>query len=313
MTHTPNFLRSIADYFSSGAASRPAISTLTFILPNKRSALFLKKYVRERCKGVTLMPRFMTIGTFLGIYSDYPAAQPRELLFVLYDAYRAVMSRRGRADDVRQFDSFVFWGDMMLNDFDEVDKSLVDARRYIPQPQECQGNTGRLPRRRPKRNHTPRMGREPPDGAYRRILAPRWQRRRLPPGREVRIPVGNTGRHIPRIQGGPQALPPRIGRDAIPHGVGERQELRHLRLYRRHALCVRRLQRPHRRRDRGVRAFPPRRGGIFLLGHRALSLFADAGTTTMPRPLLRLADLVRHFPMPDDYTVPGATPCRKSA
>jgi len=121
------FLGSVADYFMTGAPGRPAASTVTFVLPNKRSALFLKKYVRERSRGVSLMPRFMTMRTFLGIYSDYPAAEPRELLFVLYDAYRRVMARKGRVDAVRQFDSFVFWGDMMLNDFDDVDKALVDA------------------------------------------------------------------------------------------------------------------------------------------------------------------------------------------
>ena len=127
MTDTYNFLGSIADYFTAGEPSRPAPATLTFIFPNKRSALFLKKYFRQRSHDVTLMPRFMTMRTFIGIYSDYPAAQPRELLFVLYDAYRNVMSHMGRADDIRQFDSFVFWGDMMLNDFDDVDRALVDA------------------------------------------------------------------------------------------------------------------------------------------------------------------------------------------
>lgn len=127
MNSSLTFLGSVADYFMSGVKGRPAPSTVNFVVPNKRSALFLKKYVRERSREISLMPRFMTMRTFLGIYSDYPAAQPRELLFVLYDAYRRVMSRKGRTDGVRQFDSFIFWGDMMLNDFDDVDKALVDA------------------------------------------------------------------------------------------------------------------------------------------------------------------------------------------
>lgn len=127
MNSTQTFLGSVADYFMSGVNGRPTPSAVNFVLPNKRSALFLKKYVRERSSKVSLMPRFMTMRTFLGIYSDYPAAQPRELLFVLYDAYRRVMSRKGRVDSIRQFDSFIFWGDMMLNDFDDVDKALVNA------------------------------------------------------------------------------------------------------------------------------------------------------------------------------------------
>ena len=71
MSTSANFLRSVAEYFSAGKTSRPALSTVTFILPNKRSALFLKKYIRDSCRGVTLLPRFMTLSTFVGIYSDF--------------------------------------------------------------------------------------------------------------------------------------------------------------------------------------------------------------------------------------------------
>lgn len=304
MTHTPNFLRSIADYFSSGAASRPAISTLTFILPNKRSALFLKKYVRERCKGVTLMPRFMTIGTFLGIYSDYPAAQPRELLFVLYDAYRAVMSRRGRGDDVRQFDSFVFWGDMMLNDFDEVDKSLVDADdifRNLRNVKEIQADYL--------------------DEDQKEIIRRVWGESRLTAHiEEFWLHVGS-------------------GDDCR---LGEKfvylwEILADI--YHEYKAALKRYHRAsegtqYRMASENVKNFDTydftgdtryvfvgfndltaaetvvferfRRAGAayFFWDTAPLSLFADAGTTTMPRPLLRLADLVRHFPMPGDYTVP---------
>lgn len=127
MTPNSNFLSSVATYFGTPGYDKPSMATLTFVLPNKRSVLFLKKYFREQSREVTLMPRFMTMGTFVSIYADYPATHARELLFVLYEAYRKVMATRGRADDVRQFDGFVFWGDMMLGDFDDIDKALVDA------------------------------------------------------------------------------------------------------------------------------------------------------------------------------------------
>ena len=123
----PNFLRSVAQYYSSEAPGRPAQENIIYVLPNKRSAMFLKKYVREQVSGVALMPRFMTMRTFISIFAARPEAQPRELLFILYEAYRRAMKARGRAEGVREFDSFIFWGDMILSDFDDIDRSLVNA------------------------------------------------------------------------------------------------------------------------------------------------------------------------------------------
>lgn len=127
-TSKNNFLRSVADYYTAGAPGRPALERVTFILPNKRSALFLKQYVRDGVEGVAMMPRLMTMRNFLSIYAKYPEVDSLAQLFTLYDAYRNVMHSRGRDEAVREFDSFVFWGDMMLSDFDDIDKSLVDAR-----------------------------------------------------------------------------------------------------------------------------------------------------------------------------------------
>lgn len=123
-----SFLRSVAAYYTSSVPGRPALESLVFVLPNKRSAMFLKKHIREELSaGVAMMPRFMTIRTFLSIFARYSEAPQNELLFILYTAYRKVMERRGRIETVREFDSFIFWGDMMLSDFDDIDRSLVNA------------------------------------------------------------------------------------------------------------------------------------------------------------------------------------------
>ncbi len=123
-----SFLASIADFYAGDAPGRPAQESLVFVLPNKRSAMFLKQYVRDRVSsGVAFMPRFMTIRTFLSIFAEFPEAPQNALLFILYNAYRKVMCARGREEGVREFDSFVFWGDMMLADFDDIDRSLVNA------------------------------------------------------------------------------------------------------------------------------------------------------------------------------------------
>ncbi len=126
-TEAPNFLQSVAAYYAEGADGRPGPDEIVYVLPNKRSAMFLKKYVRECVDGVAMMPRFMTMRNFVSLFSPYPEASQRELLFVLYEAYRRTMHAHGREDAIREFDSFIFWGDMMLSDFDDIDRSLVNA------------------------------------------------------------------------------------------------------------------------------------------------------------------------------------------
>jgi len=121
----PDFLRSVALFCTSQKEYDPA--DIIYVLPNKRSAMFMKMYVRETVEGVAFMPRFLTMPRFTGLFADRPEAPARELLFILYTAYRRAMRKRGREDGVREFDSFVFWGDMMLSDFDEIDRSKVNA------------------------------------------------------------------------------------------------------------------------------------------------------------------------------------------
>jgi hypothetical protein len=48
-----------------------------------------------------------------------------KLLFLLYDIY----IRQSGSDET--FDDFVYWGEMLLNDFDDIDKYLVDAKQLF--------------------------------------------------------------------------------------------------------------------------------------------------------------------------------------
>lgn len=127
MTPPPNFLRDIARYYTARREIHPKFDTLAFVLPNKRSAMFLKKHVRDCLTEPAMMPRFMTMRTFISLNAPYPEASERELLFILYDAYLATLHARGRRESAREFDNFVFWGDMMLSDFNDIDCAMANA------------------------------------------------------------------------------------------------------------------------------------------------------------------------------------------
>ncbi len=125
------FLEQIADYYTSGNRQKQ-LADITFVFPNKRSALFLKRYIQQRVDShYTLMPRFTTFGRFASQTVRVAEASRYELLFILYNSYRQALMEKGPAglEQVRDFDRFIFWGDMILNDFDEIDKSLADPKQ----------------------------------------------------------------------------------------------------------------------------------------------------------------------------------------
>lgn len=124
------FLEQIADYYT----DRQRVDNLpltTFIFPNKRSSRFLRHYILPRLSGDYLLPpRFTTFQRFAAATSKMTEASRFELLFMLFNAYTEVLSEKNpEAARAAQFDKFIFWGDMILDDFDLIDSSLADAEK----------------------------------------------------------------------------------------------------------------------------------------------------------------------------------------
>lgn len=72
-----------------------------------------------------LMPEMTTINDFFFRAGGMQAAGRIPLLLRLYDCYRELNPRAEPLDD------FIFWGDVILADFNDADKYLVDARQLF--------------------------------------------------------------------------------------------------------------------------------------------------------------------------------------
>lgn len=111
------------------------MSRLTLVFPNKRSAMFMKKYMEETLVKTSatpqFMPRFTTMGNFVSRFAPLPEMSRDEQLFLLYDCYRSLLRQMGRESQLRDFDRFIFWGGMILEDFDDIDRQLVDAGKLF--------------------------------------------------------------------------------------------------------------------------------------------------------------------------------------
>ncbi|MDR3251832.1 MAG: PD-(D/E)XK nuclease family protein [Tannerella sp.] len=101
------------------------INRLAFVFPNRRSGIFFRKYLSEIAAVPIFSPAVMTINDLFNKLCPKQQADRIKLLFMLYDVY----VKQSGTDET--FDNFVYWGEMILNDFDDVDKCLVDARQLF--------------------------------------------------------------------------------------------------------------------------------------------------------------------------------------
>lgn len=101
------------------------VSNFTFVFPNRRAGLFFQKYLSEIARKPIFSPEILTVTDLFGRLSGLNSADRIEQLFMLYDIYKRV------SGSLETFDEFLFWGEMLLNDFDDVDKYLVDAHQLF--------------------------------------------------------------------------------------------------------------------------------------------------------------------------------------
>ncbi len=91
------------------------------ILPNRRAGLFLQRHLAIHIKNTEWAPHIYTISDFIDEQSLLELSDPIDLFFKLYDIYQEAV------EHPESLDEFYLWGEMMLRDFDELDKYLVDA------------------------------------------------------------------------------------------------------------------------------------------------------------------------------------------
>ncbi len=124
--NTDPFLRQVAGHFlrvtKDSGPDGLSLDELCFVLPNRRSMLFLQNYFKQLSDKPLLAPEMITINDFLYRLADeYPTDRVR-LLLTLYDCYKELRP------DAEPLDDFIFWGDVLLGDFSDVDKYYCDPK-----------------------------------------------------------------------------------------------------------------------------------------------------------------------------------------
>lgn len=98
------------------------VSDFTFVFPYKRAGIFFRKYLAGQTDKPVFAPKICTINELFDALSPYRLADSIDLLFRLYKIYTGKLNRQ-----MESFDDFIFWGRMMLSDFNEIDQHLIPA------------------------------------------------------------------------------------------------------------------------------------------------------------------------------------------
>jgi hypothetical protein len=119
MSSSNPFLKTLAEELFRDYSDK--IHEISIVFPNRRSGIFFKKYLAACAQKTIWSPRIYTISEFMQNLSSLQLADPVDLVFEVYEVYRQSVTLP------ESIDEFWHWGEMMVSDFDDIDKYLTDA------------------------------------------------------------------------------------------------------------------------------------------------------------------------------------------
>ena len=96
------------------------LSERAVLFPSRRARLFFVDALGRIAGRPMWQPEWVTIDDLTGEISGLHTGDRVRLITELYKVYSAYHNE--------PFDKFYFWGDMLLTDFDTIDKYLIDAQ-----------------------------------------------------------------------------------------------------------------------------------------------------------------------------------------
>lgn len=101
------------------------LSRTVLVFPNKRANLFFNEYLAGESDLPIWSPAAMSISDLFQKLSVQKAGDPIRLVCELYKVFKEETQSQETLDD------FYFWGELLISDFDDVDKNLVDADKLF--------------------------------------------------------------------------------------------------------------------------------------------------------------------------------------
>lgn len=119
-----SFLEKTVDYLYGKYGND--ISELCIVLPNRRAGLFLKTHFSKQLQKVFWSPEIYATEDFIALLSGLEIIDTTTQLFELYETVKDINPQQSE-----NFNDFGKWGQILLSDFNEIDRYLIDAKQLF--------------------------------------------------------------------------------------------------------------------------------------------------------------------------------------
>ncbi len=120
-----SFLQKLAEELFSKFGN--SISNKTIVLPNKRAKVFLVEELKKYASKTLFAPSITSIEDLVQELSNIQSIDNVLLLFEFYKIYCDLT----KSQNIQSFDQFANWGKIVLQDFNEIDRYLLDTQKVF--------------------------------------------------------------------------------------------------------------------------------------------------------------------------------------
>jgi ATP-dependent helicase/nuclease subunit B len=100
------------------------VEKLCIVLPSKRGAIFFKQHLAQVFGKTIWLPHIISAEDIINELSELQISNDIDSICSLYESYSACYG-----SDAEPFDSFVKWGHLILQDFNEIDRYLANPKQ----------------------------------------------------------------------------------------------------------------------------------------------------------------------------------------
>ena len=101
------------------------LDKIAIVFPNKRASIFFKRELYQEAGHALWSPKYITISELFREHSELQVPDPITLVFQVYNVFCDITG----SDET--LDHFFSWGQLMLADFDDIDKNEVDPDKLF--------------------------------------------------------------------------------------------------------------------------------------------------------------------------------------
>jgi len=98
------------------------LKDVCLVFPNRRSGVFFTSYLQREISKTVVGPKTTTVNELFAENSNWHSTDKLQLISILYDVFCK------HTESTETFDEFYFWGEILLADFNDIDRYLVNAK-----------------------------------------------------------------------------------------------------------------------------------------------------------------------------------------